>query len=131
MIFRCEDNRLHLNHQKCAIFTASRSTSVIITNYRIGDLLVERKDEIRDLGILLDRKFSFVSHVETITAGARQMIGYIKGVSNGEFTRNTQRILYLAYVSSKLEFGSVVWNPHQTVYRDDIESVQKQFVIYL
>lgn len=127
----CETNRLYFNDKKCAIFTASRSASFITTNYYIGDYSVERKDEIRDLGIILDRKFTFGAHIETITANARQMIGYIKHVSNGNFTIETQKILYLAYVRSKLEFGSVIWSPKQSIYRDDIESVQKQFVIYL
>lgn len=112
------------------MFTASRSASIIVTNYVIGDHVVERKDEIRDLGIILDRRFNFGSHIETTTASARQMIGYIKRVSNGDFTIDTQRLLYLAYVRPKLEFGSVIWNPRQCIYKDDIESVQKQFVIY-
>lgn len=127
----CAANRLYLNNSKCAMFTATRSRSIIGTNYTIGDHVIERKDEIRDLGIILDRKFTFAAHIETITASARQMIGFIKRVSNGEFTKDTQRILYLAYVRPKLEFGSVIWNPHQDVYIDDIESIQKQFVIYL
>ena len=38
--------------------------------------------------------------------------------------------MYTSYVRSKLEFGSVIWDPYQEVYRDDIESVQKQFVMY-
>ena len=59
------------------------------------------------------------------------MTGYIKHVSHGECTVETQRILYLAYVRSKLEFGSVIWSPYQETYRHDIESVQKQFVIHL
>lgn len=127
----CIDNRLPLNEQKCAIFTAGRTRSLIEANYFIGDHRVERKNEIRDLGVTLDQKFTFAAHIENITASARQMTGYIKRVSNGEFTVETHRILYMAYVRSKLEFGSVIWNPYQRVYRDDIESVQKQFVIHL
>lgn len=126
-----ENNHLYLNNQKCAIFTASRRKSHIKINYKIGDHLIERKEEIRDLGILLDQRLSFSHHIEQITAHARQMIGYIKSVSNGNFSIVTQKILYLAYVRSKLEFASVIWNPYQEIYKDDIESIQKQFVIYL
>lgn len=127
----CATNRLYFNNLKCAIFTASRSNSIIKSSYAIGEHVIERKDEIRDLGVLVDQRFSFNHHIEQITAHARQMIGYIKRVSNGNFTLETKRILYLAYVRSRLEFASVIWSPHQTIYMDDIESVQKQFVIYL
>ena len=37
----------------------------------------------------------------------------------------------MAYVRSRLEFASPIWNPAAQMYKDDIESVQKQFVIYL
>lgn len=127
----CIDNRLPLNEQKCAIFTAGRIRSPIETNYSIGNQRVERKNEIRDLGVTLDQKFTFGTHIENITTSARRMTGYIKHVSHGDFTVETQRILYMAYVRSKLEFGSVIWSPYQGVYSDNIESVQKQFVIHL
>lgn len=103
----CNRNRLFFNSQKCAIFTAKRTRSFINRNYTLNEHVLERKDEIRDLGIILDQRFSFASHIEHITVSARQMIGYIKRVSNGKFTIETKRILYLAYVRSKLEFASV------------------------
>lgn len=40
-------------------------------------------------------------------------------------------MLYTSYVRSKLEFGSVIWEPYQEVYCDDLESVQKNFLMYL
>lgn len=40
------------------------------------------------------------------------------------------KVLYTAYVRSKLEFGSVIWDPDAEVYREDLESIQKQFVMY-
>lgn len=126
----CNRNRLFFNREKCAVFTASR-VSIDIHEYYILNYLVIRKTEIRDLGVLLDCKLNFAHHIEQITNSARQMIGYIKRISNGRFTIDTQRVLYLAYVRSKLEFASVIWNNYQRVYIDDIESIQKQFVIYL
>lgn len=49
-----------------------------------------------------------------MTMKARQMIGCIKHFSNGNFTKETQRILSAAQI-----------------YIDHIESIQKQFVIHL
>ena len=37
----------------------------------------------------------------------------------------------MAYGRSRLEFASTIWNPTAQIYIDDIESIQKQFVIYL
>nr|AEG42077.1 putative non-LTR retrovirus reverse transcriptase [Mayetiola destructor] len=127
----CKKNYLFFNCQKCAIFTARRTRSFVNRVYTIDKFELERKNEIRDLGVLLDQRFSFASHIENVTVCARQMIGYIKRVSNNKFTIETKKKLYLAYVRSKLEFASVIWSPYQDIYKDDIESIQKQFVIYL
>lgn len=128
----CENNRLFFNRLKCFIFSAYRdNVHFINTTYTMDGHAIERREEIRDLGVLLDRRFSFGHHIEQITIKCRQLIGCIKRHSNGNFTKETQRILYLAYVRSRLEFASVIWNPYLEIYIDDIESIQKQFVIYL
>lgn len=127
----CERDNLPMNRQKCAVFSLYRTRAFIKKDYTIGDYIVERKNEIRDLGILFDHKLHFGHHIEQITAHARQMCGYIKRISRGKFNMNTQKILYTAYVRSKLEFASAIWSPHSAIYIDDIESVQKQFIIHL
>ena len=126
------NNRLYFNKGKCYIFSAYRSdTNYIKVDYAMGDHIIELVDEIRDLGILIDRRFYFGHHIEQLTIKCRQIIGCIKHYSNGNFTLETLRVLYMAYVRSRLEYASVIWNPISNVYKDDIESIQKQFVIYL
>lgn len=116
----CKTNCIFFNEDKCAIFTAYRTKNYINGVYMIADKQIQRKQEIRDLGILLDHRLSFAHHIEQLTAHARQLIGYIKRVSNGKFTKETQKTLYLAYVRSKLEFASVIWSPYLDVYKSDI-----------
>lgn len=126
------ENRIHFNDEKCYIFSAYRSEASFIRSvYTMGEHAIERVDEICDLSVLTDRKFHFGHHIEQMTIKCRQIVGCIKHYSNGNFTKETQRILYVAYVRSRLEFASSIWNPAAGVYKDDIESIQKQFVIYL
>lgn len=127
----CSRNRLYLNNDKCVIFTATRTKRSLEAVYKIADYRITRKTEVRDLGILLDSQMNFSAHIEQITGRARQLIGYIKRVSYSKFTPNTQKILYMAYIRSRLEFASVIWSPYQEIYRSEIESIQKQLVIYL
>ena len=69
-----------------------------------------------DLGVLVDKKLHMGHHVEQMTIKSRQMVDCIKHFSNGNFTLETQRILFIAYVRSKLEFASTIWNPTSNVY---------------
>lgn len=128
----CNVNRLHFNKDKCYVFSIYRdNTQFIDTMYTLDDHVMERKDEVCDLGVWVNRKFHMGQHIELTAIKSRQVTGCIKHYSNGNFTKETQRILYTAYVRSRLEFASTIWNPASGVYIDDIESIQKQFVIYL
>lgn len=58
------------------------------------------------------------------------MLGYIKSISKGQFGIRALKAVYVSYVRSRLEFGSVIWDPYQSTYSELIESVQKQFVMF-
>lgn len=123
-------NRLPFNLGKCEVITVARINDPYYVTYFMGDHVVERKEEVRDLGIPIDQKFLLIAHIERSITRARQSMGYIKSVSKGQFGTRALVVLYKAYVRSKLEFASVIWDPYQQNYIDDIESVQKQFVLY-
>lgn len=52
----------------CSVFTASISGSIIDTDHTIDNHVIEREDEIQDLGVILDRKFTFAAHIEAAAA---------------------------------------------------------------
>lgn len=58
-------------------------------------------------------------------------MGYIKSIAKGQFGIRALKSLYVTYVRSRLEFGSVIWDPYQSTYSDLIEAVQKQFVMFV
>lgn len=127
----CQDNRLHFNIGKCNIISLHRTNASIVNNYILNGQVIARVDEVRDLGVTIDSRFRFVPHIQKIISAARQTIGFIKRISSGRFDRSVLRLLFTAYVRSKLEFGAVIWDPYQQIYRDELESVQKGFLIYL
>lgn len=127
----CHDNRLYFNISKCNIITLHRTSSTIENNYTLNGQVITRVDEVRDLGVTIDARFKFTIHIQKIISAARQTIGFIKRISSERFDRSVLRLLFTAYVRSKLEFGSVIWDPYQQIYRNEIESVQKGFLIYL
>jgi ribonuclease P/MRP protein subunit RPP40 len=73
----CNVNHLILNIEKCSIMTFSRTLSPISNNYKIGDVLLSRKESVDDLGILFDKGLSFVDHINSITSTAFKNLGYI------------------------------------------------------
>lgn len=128
----CRTWHMKLNIDKCAFmnFTLKRSRD-IVTNYFIDDIALDRCYEMKDLGVYFSPNLCFNNHINKITSKARQMLGFLKRVTD-EFTNpKTLRILYYSLVRSRLEYCSQVWSPSSVNMIIKIERVQKYFLKYL
>ena len=123
----CCMNRMDLNVRKCNIMTFTRSPAPMIFDYVLNGVILERQDEIRDLGITLDSKLSFTTHILNITIKASKVLGFVQRLS-AELSLNTFRILYCALVRPILEYCSVIWSPNYRVHIDAIERIQRRFL---
>jgi Reverse transcriptase (RNA-dependent DNA polymerase) len=73
----CIDNRLQLNLKKCKSMTFSRSLTPIRTSYVLSGYTLSQVDSISDLGVTLDSKLNFISHIDSLISKASKMLGYI------------------------------------------------------
>ena len=62
----CTENGMSLNGGKCCNITFSRKRRIIDLKYSINGLALKRVHEIRDLGVILDPKLDYNSHIDTI-----------------------------------------------------------------
>jgi len=70
-------NLLSLNCPKCKVITFNRHLHHII-NYTLDLVPLTKIDEVNDLGILLDHKLKFDTHVALTVIRATQVLGFIK-----------------------------------------------------
>lgn len=127
----CDRNGLSVNAMKCKIMTFSLKRVTIHTDYHIRNELIDRTDTIRDLGVMLDPKLSFSSHIEFITKKAHSILAFVKRQCYKTLNIDVAKMLFFSLVRSNLEFACPVWSPHYSKYREAIESVQKQFVKFI
>lgn len=123
----CVINDLHLNVSKCQSMTFCRSFSPIIYPYNIEGISLSRVDEKKDLGVIFDRKCTFISHIDYVVAKASSMLGFISRNSKDFSDPFTFRSLYFSYVRSILEYCCTIWNPIYAVHSTRIERIQKRF----
>lgn len=88
-------------------------------------------DYIKDLGIYLDSKLLFRHHIDFIVQKAFRLLGFIFRMSREFKNVKTIITLYMTFVRSGLEFGSVVWSPCYCTYIDQIERIQRRFIKHL
>ena len=126
----CTLNGMEVNVRKCNVISFCRKRQVMMFDYRMSTVSINRVNTVKDLGILLDAKLNFAQHISATTAKAYAILGFIK--------RNTQQFddvyclksLYCSLVRSILEYGVLVWAPYNAVKTNQIERVQRQFLRY-
>lgn len=118
-----ELNKLHFNISKCKTITFSRIRKPISALYTLHGVPLERVTEIRDLGLTFDRELSLRQHVTTVCRESSKTLGFIMRMSYQFPSANIALMLYNAYVRSKLEYGAVVWDPHEVKYTMNVEKI--------
>lgn len=126
----CNKSLLELNVQKCNTIAISRKRNTPNITIMLGNQVVERCDQIRDLGVLVDSKLTFTEHYNIIINKANNMLGFIKRFSYNFNDPYTIKTLYITYVRSILEYCSIVWSPSAITHENRLESVQKQFLLF-
>lgn len=123
---------MQLNTEKCFHINFTRKASGIINfTYKIDGSPLTEVDTIRDLGILLDKKLTFVPHMESIVKRASRALGFVLRNVKMFASFKTKILLYNCLVRSILEYGSVVWRPHYATHTLRIERIQKRFLWHL
>ena len=89
----CCDWKLSLNFNKCAIVTFTLQTKPIYYQYKISAPLL-RINEVKDLGVTINSKLTYSSHISTIVNSAFKILGMLKRKSSKFKLQETVLIFY-------------------------------------
>jgi hypothetical protein len=93
--------------------------------------VLERKDEMRDLGIIYDAKWNKNAHVTAICRKANQMRGFIQRNCVDFKDIRTIKVLYTSLVRSHVESATVIWNSLTITQERQVEKIQHKFIRYV
>lgn len=124
----CKENCMKLNVKKSAVVTFHRSKNPIVFDYLLGDDIVTRKNNIRDLGVVFSNDLNPGLHIDTVCTKASNTLGYIIRASRSGLSIGALRLLYVTLVRPILEYCSVVWRPYQIGHKDRLQKIQRRFV---
>lgn len=126
-----DENKLSFNVKKCFKFTFTRKKNPITHEYRFNNIILTTKVEMKDLGVTLDTKISFETHISKITNRAYSMLGFIFRNGSNFMQIKTFETLYKTLVRSIIEYASFVWSPFYHKYIEELEKIQKKFLRFL
>jgi hypothetical protein len=70
----CRSDKFDLNAGKCKSISFRRNMQPIEFVYSINGTALKRVDEIKDLGVIIDGKMSFLPHIEAIISKSSRML---------------------------------------------------------
>jgi len=94
-------NMLKCNPKKTAIIHSSShfSPAEPIPSIKVGDCPISLSNEVKNLGVTVDRHLTFKTHINNICFSASRSIRHIGKIRNLLSRSNTERLIY-AFVSS-------------------------------
>ena len=98
-------------------------------------VMLERRDQVRDLGVILDSKLNFASHVDATVLKAKRMLGLlmrsmrVPACPRGAKLNHIAMLsVFNAHVRSIIEYGSVVWSGAAVTHLKRLERIQHTFL---
>lgn len=123
----CNKNKLFLNIDKCCYIHFTSNRNIIFFDYKINGIYLKRENIVKDLGVLLDTKLSFVPHIDAIVSKAFRMLGFVLRITKDFADIQALKLLFFTHVRSILEYACSIWSPCYTLHIHRIESIQRRF----
>ena len=111
--------QLPFNTGKCKVLHIGNSNPCY--QYVMNGEKLEKVEEEKDLGVIVDSQLKFHKHTAAAVKKANMKLGMIKK-SFAYLDENILPILYMSLVRSHLEYGNLIWGPH---FKGDAVAVEK------
>ena len=87
---------------------------------------IKQEDSTRDLGVIMSADGTYNEHIEKTISAANRMSGFIlRTLMNWE--KDPMLLSFKAFVTSKIDYCSLVWFPHKEEHWKKLESIQRNF----
>ena len=120
------ESNLKFNASKCKVLTVTRRKTPVTHEYHLGEVILQRVQEEKDLGVTISSNLSWNLHVTRIVLKANRMLGLLKIICPLITDIKVRRTLYLSLMKSRLSYATVVWSPDSVDLRTILERVQRR-----
>ena len=113
---------------KCKLLRVTNKTKPILNTYLIHDQNLETVDNAKYLGVTLDKRLKWKTHIENVCKKGTQVRNFLQRNLRG-CGRATKEQAYKTYINPILNYASTIWNPighGNQALRDKLEMVQRK-----
>ena len=121
---------MEIHQSKCQVISIINKVKPIIGKYQIHDHILEHVHCAKYLGIYIDSKLTFYTHVDTIVKKTNSTHAFLaRNIT--QCCRKVKQMSYTTYIKPIVEYASPVWDPHTKRNTNKIEMVQRRCARYV
>ena len=121
---------MQFNPDKCEVLTVTNKRNPIEYDYNIHDQTLNKVHKSKYLGVSIDRKLNWNSHIDMISKKANSVRAFLQR-NTKMCPRNIKDRCYTTYVRPIVEYASSVWDPCTSKYINKLEAVQRRAARYV
>ena len=115
---------------KCSVLRVTRSRTPKIHDYKLHQHTLKAEDKTKDLGVTIDSKLCWNSHIDNVTKKANSSLAFLRRnlqISQKHIKANA----YTTLVRPQLEYAASVWDPYTKEKQKQLEMVQRRAARYV
>ena len=121
---------MEFHTSKCQVISITNKVKSIIGKYQVHDHILEQVNCAKYLGIYIDLKLAFNTHVDAIVKKANLTHAFLSR-NIPRCCRKVKQMAYTTYIRRTVEYASPVWDPHTKRNTEKIEMVQHRCARYV
>ncbi|XP_072051476.1 uncharacterized protein [Amphiura filiformis] len=116
---------MEFHPSKCQVVRITNKRKPIIGSYIIHNHTLEEVTSAKYLGVHIDSKLSFNTHVDTVVKKANSTNAFLCR-NFRQCSRKIKKSTFTTYVRPIVEYAATAWDPHTRRNADKIEMVQRR-----
>ena len=120
-----KNNNMRANAEKFQLMLVSRNGTLNNLSLQVENDIILSTQSINILGIEVDSKLNFTSHIDTICSQAGKQTNALKRLK-GHLDKECKKVIYNSYISSNFNYCPVVWMFTGKLNIDKLEKSNKR-----
>ena len=116
--------KLEFNAKKCHVLEMGKSIRRPSWNYRIGEEMITKSKEEKDLGVIIQDTLTPDRHIGGIFGASYRMLTNIR-IAFNYLDKDIMKRIIMNMIRPKLEYAAVVWSPHKKKDIRKLERIQR------
>lgn len=121
----CRDWQMNINTKKTKLMRFTTCNNFVSHTYTINNEAIEPVESFKYLGVHLTFNLTWNTHIDWVIGKSNRTLGFLRRTLR-QANKDTRLLAYKSIVRSKLEYCSVIWNPHQAYLTKRLESLQNK-----